>query len=163
MSLSPDFLSAHLRRMASVIDASKRPSKVLVARELRRVLAAMGNKSKDGRTELTSCEYVPAEESDFGALTFKIVGLSGITNDLKSDVVQDGASQGFEFAGTVTMDWPEGRDLELGNIGMAGEVFDSLDPSVQDELTEAIPYLVSRTPAWAEAAAQQGFDPSPIP
>jgi hypothetical protein len=123
----------------------------------------MKNTSKDGRTELTSCQYIPAEESDFGSLTFKIIGLSGITNNPKDDIVQEGASKGFEFAGTITMDWPDGRDLDLGGIGMAGETFYGFAPSVQDELTEAIPYLISRTPAWAEAAAQQGFDPSPIP
>ncbi len=43
MSLSPSRLSSILRSVAARIDASKRPSKTLVAHELRRVLAAVEN------------------------------------------------------------------------------------------------------------------------
>ena len=44
--MKPSDLSKTLRQIAAKIDASKRPDRILVSRDLKRVLAAIGSKSK---------------------------------------------------------------------------------------------------------------------
>lgn len=77
--MTPSRLSSALRLIASRIDASRRPARHLVARELRKVIAAVGNDVTVYYTLRPDADEAGMPEDD-GTLTVeleKIVGTAG--------------------------------------------------------------------------------------
>lgn len=109
--MKPDQVSAHLRLIAAKIDSSKRPSRTLVARDLKKVVAALVTQYK-----LDKIEYVAGSAVETGIADFNIEGTT---------------AGGLPFKGVLSLDL-DGRDMDWDGVP------DGMNEDLQEDLFEPL-------------------------
>lgn len=127
--MKPSQLSMILRRIASGIDSSKRPSRSLVARDLKRVLAAVGRTVRIAGNHLPNGEVIPVAPS-----SGKYVDpATGYDVEYKLENVGHLGEKGYEdLRGSISIDggpWIT-MDAEAYKSGSRYKALSSSDPNM---------------------------------